>query len=173
MSLKYRNGQGVETPLAGLNGTSGELVPSVTYLQKGTFAVPNIPNPSSQNYASVAVTLSSPMPDNDYIVNIEGYAEGNGVNPYSFSIKDKTTTGFTVIAMTSLETSATISGRIITYEAIKLITQEEIALDEQAISDIQEVIPSTATTANKLVTQSELTAAISDAINNLSALIYG
>lgn len=172
MSLKYRNGQGVETPLAGLNGTSGELVPSATYLQKGVFAVPDL-NPTVLNYTSVNVTLTAPMPDDDYIVVIEGCPTGIGTNPYAFTIRNKTTTGFTVIATTAFQDVTMISGRDIEYQAFKLITVEEIALDEQAITDIQEVIPSTATTANKLVTQSELTAAISDAINNLSALIYG
>ena len=39
MSLKYRNASGVETPIAGLNGTSGELVPSTTYIQSGQVSI--------------------------------------------------------------------------------------------------------------------------------------
>lgn len=38
MSLRFRNSQGTETPVAGLNGTSGELVPSVALKQSGSVA---------------------------------------------------------------------------------------------------------------------------------------
>lgn len=163
MSLKYRNGEGVETPLAGLNGTSGELIPSVSYYQSGVTETFPMPAGSSANHT---IQLSEEMPDTDYVVVV------NASNPYDVLAVTGKTVDSIGIWIYNTDSSAA-SSTTVSWQAFKLMTQEQIALDEQAITDIQEVIPSTATTANKLVTQSELTAAISDAINNLSALIYG
>ena len=145
MSLKYRNGQGVESPISGLNGTSGELIPSVSYYQQGqsetTSVEANVGKP-------ITITFSTPMPDADYVVALGNFAE------YCyFSINDKATSGFKVYVR---PTTSSANFKF-SWQAFKLMTEESIALDEQAIADIQDVIPSTATSANKLATATDIT----------------
>lgn len=69
MSLKYRDSQGNETPVAGLNGTSGELVPSVSLYQTGSFEVPAVPAGGYTN--SGVISLQTPFPDTDYIITFD------------------------------------------------------------------------------------------------------
>lgn len=69
MSLRYRNNQGTETPVAGLNGTSGELVPSVALYQTGSFEVDSLPAGGYTN--SGVITLQTPFPDTDYIITLD------------------------------------------------------------------------------------------------------
>lgn len=141
MSLKFRDASGVETPVAGLNGTSGELVPSVSYYQTGTYTGA-LPVGYSQN----TVQLNEAMPDTNYVVTLStGGAYGN----LMLQVLSKTTSGFVFGALN--ENSGQLSSPEIKWQAFKLMTDESRALDEQAIAAIQAVIPSTATSSNKLV----------------------
>lgn len=69
MSLKYRDSSGTETPVAGLNGTSGELVPSVALYQTGSFTVPVLP--ADGYITSDVISLQTPFPDTDYIITFD------------------------------------------------------------------------------------------------------
>ena len=69
MSLLFRNGQGKESPIAGLNGTSGELVPSVSMYQTGSFGVAALPAGGYTN--SGEISLQTPFPDTDYIITFD------------------------------------------------------------------------------------------------------
>lgn len=101
MSLKYRDSQGTETPVAGLNGTSGELVPSVALYQTGYLnsnnlidthkdvTILDIEHPSVQ----YRVTFSTPMPDTDYVVIVDVH---NTNLQAEVASADKTVNGFIV-----------------------------------------------------------------------------
>lgn len=89
MSLKYRDSQGNETPVAGLNGTSGELVPSVSLYQSGTDTTGTI---SAGGYANKEITFTTPMPDTDYVINFDS----NLVGGILFTVMSKTVSSFVV-----------------------------------------------------------------------------
>ena len=145
MSLKFRNQNGVETPVAGLNGTSGELVPSVSLYQSGS-KLSDTDNWVPGDSGVFSITFSTPMPDADYDVIL-------GIDTPEINVSvayDKTVNGFK--AKVENVASVTYAGRIeIYWQAFKLMTDESRALDEQAIADLQAVVPSTATSSNQLV----------------------
>ena len=153
MSLKYRNASGVETPVAGLNGTSGELVPSVALKQSGAVSVPSL---DVQAETSIHATFTTPMPDADYEVSTE---ESGGSWGRIISIVDKTASGF---SMRFLNCSGSImTASTVKWTAFKLITDESRALDEAAIAQ------NTSDIANKCLKYTQLTS--SDNINNIIA----
>ena len=155
MSLLFRDNQGNETHIAGLNGVSGELIPSVSLVRTGTVSFENV---STAQWATASVVFDTPMPDADYeiIVNaLDGYVMDGMTSP--LTISNKTINGFSIKIYVHVLTSFSIS-----YTAFKLMTDESRALDEAAIqqnaSDIATIndkIPSTASSSNKLVSQTE------------------
>jgi len=134
MSLKFRDSSGVETPVAGLNGTSGELVPSVSLYQSGTANI-SMPNTSElTDLFTKTVTFDTPFDDTDYVLNVDqceiSEAEINRVY-------NKTTTGFTVAVMYNRKLTAVPSYNVtarLPWQAFKLMTDESRALDEAAIA---------------------------------------
>ena len=146
MSLKYRDALGVETPISGLNGSSGELIPSASYVQSGEITVPQ---KSSGDTYEATVTFSTPMPDTTYIVNLTPMT----TSVIHAVVTSRTVNGFSV--QCRFINTSQASHRIL-WTAFKLITNEDRALDEQAIADLQAVVPSDATNANKLVTSNGL-----------------
>lgn len=124
MSLKYRDGQGNETPVAGLNGTSGELIPSVSLYKTGsvTFSC------AANSWNTVEVTFNTPMPDADYQVILDSSA-----NAYVHvqNVTRKFTTGFIAIVWNRDELNKT---GVIEWQAFKLMTDEATALDEAQIA---------------------------------------
>lgn len=125
MSLKYRDSSGTETPVAGLNGTSGELVPSVALYQSGTvtFEVIVAFENTSEN-----VVFQTPMPDTDYEVSL---SISNSIF-VGLSIDNKTVNGFRVYAYRPVD-EATPLAPIVKWTAFKLMTDESRALDEARI----------------------------------------
>ena len=149
MSMLFRDANGVEHPVAGLNGTSGELVPSVSHYQSGN-KTSDTTSWSTGETGTFSINLSENMPDADYVVvptlNVAGV---------SAIVHAKTANSFRVTVRN--DRAETIAQAITLYwQAFKLMTDESRALDEQAIADIQAVIPSTATSANKLTTAADL-----------------
>jgi len=122
MSLKYRDSQGTETPVAGLNGTSGELVPSMALKQSGTASI-FMPSTSELTDLFIkTVTFDTPFDDTDYVLNVDqcevSEAEINRVY-------DKTTTGFTVAVMYNRKLTEVPSYNVsahIPWSAFKLMT---------------------------------------------------
>jgi hypothetical protein len=123
MSLKYRDSSGTETPVAGLNGTSGELVPSVSYYQSGTYtgALP-------VGYSTNTVIFSEAMPDTDYIVTL---STGGSYGSLLLQVLSKTKSGFVFSALN--ENAGQLSSPEIKWQAFKLMTDESRALDESRI----------------------------------------
>lgn len=124
MSLKYRNASGVETPVAGLNGTSGELVPSVSLYQSGTYTG-SLPVGYSQN----TVIFSEAMPDTDYIVTL---STGGSYGSLLLQVLSKTRSGFVFSALN--ENEGQLSSPEIKWQAFKLMTNEDRTLDEAKIA---------------------------------------
>lgn len=134
MSLKYRDSSGTETPVAGLNGTSGELVPSVALKQSGTAAI-YMPNTSElTDLFTTTVTFDTPFDDTNYVLNIDqcevSEAEINRVY-------DRTTTGFTVAVMYNRKLTEVPSYNVtarIPWAAFKLMTDEVHEADSTHIA---------------------------------------
>ena len=127
MSLKFRNAAGVETPIAGLNGLSGELVPSVSYYQSGS-KTSDTTSWSTGETGTFSINLSENMPDTDYIV-----VPTLSVVGVSAIVHAKTVNSFKVTVRN--DRAETIAASITLYwQAFKLMTDESRALDEQAIA---------------------------------------
>ena len=132
MSLKYRNASGVETPIAGLNGTSGELVASASYIQSGQVSIGEV---AANVSGTKTVTFTTPMPDTNYLVILS--APNGNSDTFSFAVrKDQQTVNGFMFAYTNL-LSVAQSNVYVYWTAFKLITNEDRALDEQAITDLQ------------------------------------
>ena len=126
MSLKYRSSNGTETPIAGLNGTSGELVPSVSVIRTGQI---NLPTTEAGAWNTFEVTFDTPMPDADYQVIMDNT---NVAYVHVQAVINKGANGFGGI----LYTRDVISSRnqsVVKYTAFKLMTDEVTALDEARI----------------------------------------
>lgn len=124
MSLKYRDSQGNETPVAGLNGTSGELVPSVALQQSGSTSITVLANGRSN---TVHVALTNAMPDGNYEVVID-----NDMGAEIFtSVRNKTESGFDIIGTNYSSDSVTSS---LSWTAFKLMTDEVHEADSVHIS---------------------------------------
>ena len=159
MSLKYRDSSGNETSVAGLNGTSGELVPSASLMKSGTLTIPAT---TAGGNGQMSVTFDTAMPDTDYVLNFESV--GNAW--YNLTLQaQKTVNGFTVVYQ-NVDTTASSGAASINWQAFKLMTDEQTALDEASIAqntaniaDIQTVIPSDASSSNQLITQTAFNSA--------------
>lgn len=126
MSLKYRDSQGNETPVAGLNGKSGELVPSVALKQSGS-----VKNTStiSQTLSYQTINLATPMPDTDYVVNVESTLA------ICVEVYNKTTTSFTLALFAPQEYGTiTIDTVRFSWTAFKLMTDTVHEADSAHIS---------------------------------------
>lgn len=128
MSLKYRDSSGAETPVAGLNGTSGELVPSVSLYQKGS-KLSDTDNWIPGDSGIFSITFATPMPDADYDVIV-------GIDTPEINVSvayDKTVNGFK--AKVENVSSVTYAGRIeIYWQAFKLMTDEVREADSAHIA---------------------------------------
>lgn len=113
MSLKYRDASGIETPVAGLNGTSGELVPSVSLYQTGQ-DLHTVTTIYAGDIRSYTVTFTTPMPDANYDISASPLRVESNI-----SISAKTKNGFTYY----IEAISSVSGNYgINWTAFKLMT---------------------------------------------------
>lgn len=128
MSLKYRDSHGNETPVAGLNGTSGELVPSVALYQKGT-KVSETTSWVPGDSGIFSIAFSTPMPDTSYDVIL-------GIDTPEITVSaayDKSVNGFK--AKVENVSSVTYAGRIeLSWQAFKLMTDEVHEADSAHIA---------------------------------------
>lgn len=118
MSLKYRNGSGVETPVAGLNGTSGELVPSVALMQSGTTASFNV---VASSLVQATINFDTPMPDTDYTVIAEPISSASSVAAagVTVTVGSKTVNGFMCQVYNSYSAGQVVK---LNWTAFKLMT---------------------------------------------------
>lgn len=170
MSLLYRNSNGVETPVSGLNGSSGELVPSASYFQTGSIS---LAAQAADTETLYSVIFDTPMPDADYVV----YFSRSTSTRVILVVNVKTTTGFRFYARNI--TSAGESAYSVQWQAFKLMTDENRALDEAAIEQnatdidtIEAKIPSSASASNLLATANDISAINSRIANTNSSQIW-
>lgn len=140
---------------------NGELIPSVSMYQSGTVVI----TAKETAYGTYGITFPEPMPDDDYIVNlsISGLSGGNWHNKtFNVSYENKTQNGF-VICVGKPNDTAIEAGVTVTWQAFKLMTDENRVLDEQQIAEheteitaIQDVIPSSASADNQLATKNDI-----------------
>ena len=141
MSLRFRNQNGEEQVVAGL-GISGELIPSASYVQRGTINVTDMGTSNDKTYKDYNVTFQTPMPDADYEVTLTSN------NLFSADVLPSLTkNGFSVRVKNYALTNGTSYGDI-NWTAFKLITNEDRALDEQAIADLQAVVNNSGATVH-------------------------
>lgn len=142
--------------------SNGELIPSTSYYQSGSFYFAS--GIDGGGNGNQQVTLSTDMPDNDYVVVLSPNNDD-----IIFTVQKKTKTGFQINAYNKNAYMQQPTG---TYQVFKLMTDENRALDEQAIAKnmnnisdlqtdvtgLQAVVPSTASASNKLATAENIQA---------------
>ena len=130
MSLKYRNSQGVETPVAGLNGTSGELVPSVALQQSGTTTSFNV---GASTFIQVTINFDTPMPDTDYTVIAEPISSTSSVAAAGITVTvgSKTVNGLMCQVYNSYSAEQNVK---LDWTAFKLMTDTVHEADAAHIS---------------------------------------
>lgn len=117
---KVNKTTGDVSEIAGL----GELVPSVSLYQTGSVNFSCGPD----QWTTVDITLNRPMPDPDYVVVMDS---AQTAYAHVQAVTYKTTTGFTAI----IYNRDALSGNgIINWQAFKLMTDQQTALDEAQIT---------------------------------------
>ena len=154
MSLGQISRTGAKVPIAGLNGLSGELVPSVSYYQSGS-KTSDTTSWGTGETGTFSINLSENMPDTDYIVvptlNVVGVSvivHAKAVNSFKATVRN--------------DRAETIAQAItLSWQAFKLMTDESRALDEAAIAQnaadidaIEAVMPTKATFGKSLTAAS-------------------
>jgi hypothetical protein len=129
MGILFRNSQGIETPLAGL-APAGQLVPSVSLYQKGS--ITNTTSIASKDYVRIEITLNTPMPDTDYVVDLQTM-QGHGLANAFCDAYGKTNSGFAIILANPSDNNVPANQIQVVWRAFKLMTDEDRALDEAKI----------------------------------------
>jgi len=166
MSIRYRSQDGIETIVSGLT-PGGDIEAGAVAFREGTveFAATG-----SASYSDATVTFSDPMPDTDYVVTFIP-AEG----AYEFRVipaiiaGSKTVTGFKCRCYNN-DASTGRNYVIYHYTAFKLYTVQHAAQNAEDIANIKAVIPSTASSTNKLATSNELNTLATDTDSRLDDL---
>jgi hypothetical protein len=140
MSLLYRDANGNETHIAGLDGAA-QLVPSVTYYQTGSInmAVTMPDGLPAGDFFSYDVVFTNPMPDTDYVVSAEFENAGGNRTWGLITVMYKTTTGFRLFVRNAdFKDKITLtSSELILWKAFKLVTTDIVASNEAAIANLQ------------------------------------
>lgn len=129
MGILYRNSSGIETPVAGL-APAGQLVPSVSLYQKGS--ITNTTSIASKDYVRIEITLNTPMPDTDYVVDLQTM-QGHGLANAFCDAYGKTNSGFAIILANPSDNNVPANQIQVVWRAFKLMTDEDRALDEAKI----------------------------------------
>lgn len=134
MSMLFRNQNGVETPVAGLNGLSGELVYGASTIRTGT--VSGTVSAGSYDYKTVA--FSSAMPDADYLVDTSIIATNTNGNNLVYHVENdtKATNGFRFI-LRNLNDKDSITYEI-HYTVYKLYSVESLVDLETSVSSLED-----------------------------------
>jgi hypothetical protein len=147
MSLRYRDSSGNETIVSGLT-PGGDIEAGAVDTRTGTY------NLSGTNWVKQNIVFDSPMPDADYEIITEEH-QCAGFTSGQFLIENKTVNGFTIgIYFTS--TTAANNRYTGTWKAVKTYTVQHAAQNAEDITNIKAVIPSTASSTNKLATSNDV-----------------
>lgn len=146
MSLRYRNNSGEETIIAGLT-PGGDIEAGAVASRSGVI---QCPGSSSQDYCQVAVTFSDPMPDNDYIIEIQ--PKQGSWEVQQWTCIGKTITGFTFVVY-NVNRTAPYAATEFYYTAIKTYTVQHAQQNAEDLATIQAAMPTDASSINKLTTK--------------------
>ena len=166
MSVKYRSASGRETIVAGLT-PGGDIEAGAVARRTGEVTLPA----ASGKWTSATVTFSEPMPDDDYDVIIDPV---EGAYEYmTYNVSGKTVNGFTLAGYGN--NGGTIQGQAkYEYSAFKTYTVQHDIQNTEAIAAIQAAMPASATSANKLVTNSQIqniTGDLDDRVSDIEDLV--
>ena len=146
MSLRYRSQDGTETIVSGLT-PGGDIEAGAVMTRTGTITMDC--GAGTGNTANVV--FDSPMPDSNYLVDLT--ATAGGAFGVTTVISNKTVNGFDLTITRPFSSAVTIT---FAYIATKTYTVQHAAQNAEDIANILSVIPSNATSANQLATQSDL-----------------
>lgn len=147
MSLKYRDKNGAEVVLAGLT-PGGDIEYGAVATRKGNYTISSAV--AAQTGDSATITFSEPMPDNDYEI-IFNTASAR----LALISSEKTVNGFK-LSWFNTSDSATAATVILSYTAFKLYTVADAETLYSKVLDIEEMIPSSASSTNKFATADDL-----------------
>lgn len=160
MSILYRDAAGREMNVAGLGGMSDELVYGASTVRSATVTVTD--HIEGWQTAECSIVFGEPMPDADYIVELQCISDGFSI----INAKDKTKDGFTVVIGRNHSTAT--DKVVFEYTAVRpYIAQDvtelqgDVAQNTQDIAAINEMIPSEASASNKLAVRKVKTGEIS------------
>ena len=149
MSLKYRDKNGAEAVICGLT-PGGDLAFGASTTRSGTISCEAS---STQSYCQKNIAFTEPMPDGDYIIEIQPASGDWEVEQWT--CVNKTASGFTFVVHNINHTAPFVATNFY-YNAFKLYEVSEAEQNASDITDIKAKIPSTASSSNKLATSNEL-----------------
>lgn len=141
MSIKYRNVSGQEVVVSGLT-PGGDIEAGAVATRSGSGSISS----TAGAWGQTTVTFTDPMPDADYIVNIEVTGQTSGAIETPVTVSSKTKNGF-VASVYGGSTVVTIQFK---YTAWKIYSVQHAAQNAEDIANIKTVIPSTASSTNQL-----------------------
>lgn len=146
MSVNKVNADGSLTRIAG----RGTVEYGASTVRSGSVSFSANPN----TYTIRAITFSEPMPDSDYLVELEIISQSNAAVHITSITSGKTKNGFSIVAYNSSNSAdSTLNVR---WTAFKLFTVEGLSDLESNVTGLQAVVPSGASASNQLVTENDL-----------------
>lgn len=161
MSIRYNNASGQEIIISGLT-PGGDIEAGAVDTRTGICTKTLTPNSG----AIEDVTFSTPLPDDDYIVDVWQ----DSTTPYShivINIGNKTANGFRIRFTNVYSDPLTVNFK---WTATKTYTVQHAAQNAEDIAEIKQAMPSGAGSGNKLVTTSQLTNTTSPIVNAVADL---
>lgn len=155
MSLKYIDHNGASHDIAGIS-PGGNIEYGAVATRTGNADFPAITGQSG----SIEITFSEPMPDDDYLVELEavsGYPLTSGsITIIPLFANSKTANGFNLLIYNN--TGSTIpEGLTIKYTAYKLYDVADAEELYSTVQDMEKAFPSDASSSNKLATIRDVT----------------
>ena len=168
MSIRYRSDNGTETIVSGLT-PGGDLEYGAVATREGVVAPTKVLTPGETE--DIAITFDSPMPSNDYIVNI--IDAGSELSMcYAWSVFNKTVNGFTARCFNA--STVNRDPRSFNYHAFILYTVQHAKENAEDIALIKSEIPAGASSSNQLTTKSYVDnadTALDERVSDLEDLI--
>lgn len=149
MSLKYIDSNGVSHVVSGMT-PGGNLETGAVAMRSGEIGNTTV---SAGGYTEKTVTLSEPLPDDNYIVVLELMSQSTIAGNAYASYYNKTATSFKVVLYNLGNTDCVMN---IAYKAFKLYEVADAEALYSDVTDIKAMIPSNASSSNKLSTANDL-----------------
>ena len=165
MSLRYRDSSGNETIVSGLT-PGGDIEAGAVMTRSGTGSITS----TAGAWGTTTVIFDTPMPDVDYVINIEPINQTAGETATPIVISSKGITGFTA-AVYGGTTAVTLAFR---YTAWKIYSVQHAAQNAEDIANIKAVIPPAASSINQLTPKKyvdDADIALDGRVSNLEDLI--